>query len=437
MARDILRLPNLQELNKPQLNAYNLPLEGQHLIVGGPGTGKSVVALLRARRLAKDKKNYLFLVYNVLLEKSCYALGGTELRAITWKKWFKDNFKTWFGHVMPTKKNTDGDGYSEDWKSIENLEPLRGTDTSLYLVIDEGQDMPPEFYQTLIKIGFKNFYVVADQNQRITEHHSSVHDIRKALVLEVKEICELTSNFRNSLPIARLSQEFFTNDPASAPISLPKPRPGDIVPRIVRYGDNSEVDLTRIAKEILTLYDRNIDKLICIITPNDAIRNKFCEILHSIAQSQPSDFDHDTPNIQTYFSNQIITSIGEHEKLAEEKCSMCGAQMRLRRNSQDDSLFWGCRGYPACCHTKPYVNINFKDGGVAVINQQSIKGLEFDTVYIADIDLFYGNDTDGLKKKFYVMTSRPRDDLTLLRTGGSTPRVDEIIPGDETILKKG
>ena len=38
-----------------------------------------------------------------------------------------------------------------------------------FLVIDEGQDMPPQFYHALVALGFDRFFVVADQNQQITE----------------------------------------------------------------------------------------------------------------------------------------------------------------------------------------------------------------------------------------------------------------------------
>jgi superfamily I DNA and RNA helicase len=143
----------------------DLPLEGQHLIVGGPGTGKSVVALLRARRLAREKKDYLFLVYNVLLDKNSYGLGGEELKAVTWKRWFRKAFPAWFGRAMP--EDADGD---EDWDAIPAMEPLEDIDTSLYLVVDEGQDMPPQFYEVLIRIGFEQFYVAADQNQLLRKH---------------------------------------------------------------------------------------------------------------------------------------------------------------------------------------------------------------------------------------------------------------------------
>ena len=63
MASRAFRLPNIEELNKDQERVRLLPPEGCYLVVGGPGTGKSVVALLRARRLhrASGSRGYVFL----------------------------------------------------------------------------------------------------------------------------------------------------------------------------------------------------------------------------------------------------------------------------------------------------------------------------------------------------------------------------------------
>lgn len=428
MARSSFRLPDIQELSTQQRDALDLPLEGRHLIVGGPGTGKSVVALLRARALARENKNYLFLVYNVLLDKNCYAFGGAALRAVTWKKWFKDTFVEWFGCPMPV----DAAG-NEDWQAIEALEPLPDVDTSLYLVIDEGQDMPKQFYSTLIAIKFKNFYVVADQNQRITEHNSSREDIEVVLVLNTSDTLELTSNYRNSLPIARLAQEFFTNDPASPRVELPEARPGDIVPLMLHYGGNTGLDFSRIAEQILKAYDRNIDRLLCVITPSDAVRERICNSLREA--SRRVKLDHEAPEIQTYSSTNRLANKNILGMIAQDKCGRCGADMIGRRNNADGSAFWGCTKYPSCRHTKGYVQIDFRNGGIAVINQQSIKGLEFELVFIADIDLFFGT-KDELMKKFYVMVSRARDNVVLLRTGNVSRQVEDIMPKDETLLER-
>ena len=433
MARSSFKLPTTREINPQQQDALDLPLEGQHLIIGGPGTGKSVVALLRARRLANAKKDYLFLVYNVLLEKNCYGLGGGELQAVTWKRWFKNMFSKWFGRAMPTDA-----GGNEDWEAIAAMKPLEDIDALPYLVIDEGQDMPPQFYQTLVKVGFENFYVVADQNQRITDRHSSRREIEATLDIETENTLKLTANYRNSHPIARLAHVFCTDDPAVKPVELPKSKIKDKVPWMVRYDDNGERKFAHIAAQILRAYDRNTDKLICIITPNDNVRERVCKSL--ISTVLPRQLDHGMPAIQTYSATERTVDDSLLGKIAEEKCARCGAQMIIRQNRQDGGIFWGCTKYSSsdsgCTHTRDYVRIDFRNGGIAVINLQSIKGLEFDTVFIADIDAYWGKDKDELMKKFYVMVSRARDDIILLRTGAISQEVEEIMPNDKTILER-
>jgi len=54
MAKREYKLPNYGDLNKEQDKVLALPKDGQFLIVGGPGTGKSVVALLRASKSRDD-----------------------------------------------------------------------------------------------------------------------------------------------------------------------------------------------------------------------------------------------------------------------------------------------------------------------------------------------------------------------------------------------
>ena len=57
MTKRKFELPGIQDLNKEQEAVRALPTEGQHLIVGGPGTGKSVLALIRARRHYQDRED--------------------------------------------------------------------------------------------------------------------------------------------------------------------------------------------------------------------------------------------------------------------------------------------------------------------------------------------------------------------------------------------
>ncbi len=381
-------LPGIHDLNKDQDAALALPMEGQHLIVGGPGTGKSVVALLRARHLAQNGRTYQTLVYNRLLNHSNRYLFGSDQKfsAKTWDSWFRGICKCFFGDA-PTHEPEKKGGYRAiDWESIEkqiqSLDNIKD-ERSEFLVVDEGQDMPPAFYRALADLGFVNFYVAADQNQQIhPDKCSSRQDIENALAIDAGDTLELKTNYRNTRPIALLAQHFYPEDPASPRPDLPDEKPAAKMPELWTYDAENTVTLAAIANSILRLGDRNPRKLIGVITPDNKVRIKFNEAL---LQASPK-LDNDKPPIQTFVS-------GEQE-------------------------------LP-----------NFDQGGLMVINAQSCKGLEFDIAILADIDQHQPKyNPHALKARFYVMVARAREQVILLRTGNICPVVNELLPTDPTIL---
>ena len=90
----IFELPDITAYSDEQLEVEYLPLKGKYLVIGGPGTGKSVLALSRARLLAKKqvrdaKLDYKFVVYNVMLEHSSRQLYPEVKEASKrWMSWF-------------------------------------------------------------------------------------------------------------------------------------------------------------------------------------------------------------------------------------------------------------------------------------------------------------------------------------------------------------
>ena len=383
-------LPGIQDLNKDQDEALARPLTGQHLIIGGPGTGKSVVALLRARRLAENNKNYRVLVYNHLLDRSnCHLFGRKEtLNAKTWTSWFHQIYRHIVHGDVPTKPE---DSYAINWTATEqqvhSLESIKNQ-SDKFLVIDEGQDMPPGFYQTLIQLGFENFYVAADQNQQIhPDKCSSRQAIENSLAIDPGETLALKTNYRNTRPVALLARHFYPADPASPRPDLPDPIPTAATPELWTYGTENTAALADIADKILQLSDRDPRRLIGIITPNNPVREKF---LNALNNANPK-LDNDKPPIQTYAAGVA--------------------------GQQDDLP-------------------NFGQGGIMIINAQSCKGLEFDTVILADIDQHRPKDDYTLKARFYVMVARAREQVILLRSGAVCPVVDGLLPTDPSILAR-
>lgn len=387
MAKREFNLPGIQDLSKEQEDARALPKQGQHLIIGGPGTGKSVLALLRSRRHQQDKDDYIFLVYNKLLNQASRQLFGMELCSQQWQSWFASIFKAVSGEAVP-KLPPNENGWQEiDWvRTSEIIAALPHPEDAKhpFLIIDEGQDMPPEFYQALANLGFANFYVVADQNQQIVSGQNSTRqDIQNSLDIAPNDVIELQDNYRNSHPIARLAREFYTGDPASPPPALPN-RPSAIRPIHYAY---EQSDFQNLIERILKNSDTAPEKLIGLIAPNNKTRERYFDAL--IKARVTIKFDNAPPAVQTY----------------------------LAGSSPD---------------------IPFNEGGIMVINAQSCKGLEFDTVFLADINQHFCNtqNQDQTKRLFYVMVARAKERVIMLKEAGKHCPVDAILPQDTEILER-
>jgi len=378
------RLPRIDELRKRQEDARALPMVGRHLVIGGPGTGKSVVALLRARRCAEMRTPYVFLVYNRLLHRASGQLMP-RLRMSTWEHWFPRAFQEVTRKECPKREAAPGKSYQPiDWDGVNQLlETHDPTPNPQIVIIDEGQDMPPVFYRALIRLGFENFFVVADQNQQIIDgKNSSRADIEDELSIDSENVVELLENFRNSHPTARLAREFYTGDPATPAPELPPVARLSKVPLLYEYDDSRFAVLIR---KILKFSDLNPNQLIGIIAPNNEVREAYVKALGTIEVP----LDYPRPVIQTYVSGSDA-------------------------------------------------NLRFDEGGIMVINQQSCKGLEFDFVFIADINRFLYNvsDPDDAKRRFYVMIARAKGRVVLLKQSGRHCPINPIIPTNSNILER-
>ena len=384
MAKRKFELPGIRDLSKEQEAARALPKEGQHLVVGGPGTGKSVLALIRAGRHHRERDDFLFLVFNHLLNRASDQLFGSGLVSRTWDSWFRGIFRELAGQTVPVREPNDG-GYKEiDWASVEKIVhamPDDETPRPPFLVIDEGQDMPREFYNALVGLGFNRFFVVADQNQQITDANSSRKDIQDCLGIETDEVIELRQNYRNHYQVARLANTFYTGDPASPPPDLPAPASG-AVPVLYSY---EQEKLDAVARRILRLADRDPRQLIGVIAPNNGVRERYLEVLRSVEVR----LDNPRPAIETY-------------------------------------------------HRENRAEVAFDEGGILVINAQACKGLEFDTAVLADIDEHFvrRSDRDIARRVFYVMVARARERVFMFRKHNGRNDIERIMPPDHNVLRR-
>jgi hypothetical protein len=401
MAQRLFELPGIQDLSKEQEAARALPKRGQHLVIGGPGTGKSVLALLRARRHATAGEPHVFLVFNKLLHEASRHLGGKNISCHQWMTWFFKLFREITKGAVPRLSEAPGSSWRDiDWENVIHILEQQ-PEASLssrpeYLIIDEGQDMPPEFYHVLASLGFENFFVVADQNQQIVSgKNSSRRDIELGLAIASDQVIELNKNYRNTAAVARLAGAFYTGDIAS-PFVVPPVVTTPLVTPHLETGKKANVPVLFTYKKnqfelmierILKMADRDPSKLIGVIAPDNQVRDLFFQALE--CETQKIKLDNGNPRIRTYHR--------AHQK-----------------------------------------RVNFHEGGIMVINAQACKGLEFDHVFMADIDAYYcqPQSQDALKRLFYVMVARARDNVTLLRSADNFCPANCILPEDSNILKQ-
>ncbi|WP_062529114.1 3'-5' exonuclease [Demequina rhizosphaerae] len=347
--------------------ATALPLDGNHLVSGPPGTGKSVVALYRAQTLWFDDRTPTVLMFNRLLKQ--YTDGaagelGAEVTISTFHAWFHAFWQRHY-RTSPPRPAGSSDSWEYDWQAIwskvVSSPPPQGELPDL--IVDEGQDLPPDFFK-LAKWIARNITVFADENQKLTENQSTLEEIARAIVAESRT--NLTRNYRNTAEIARVAAHFYCGGPTGMP--APPTRSG-IVPTATAFGRLNDL------VEHLAGYARvHADKSIGVFCASKADQIRLVNRLNA----------RDLPvTVEAYVSGDLR-----------------------------------------------YAGIDFDKPGIKIINLRSVKGLEFDTVFIPLLETLSGDPTSAsLRMLMYVATSRARDELHLSWCGGGeAPAIIAGIP---------
>ncbi|WP_162889462.1 AAA family ATPase [Vibrio ezurae] len=384
MSKRINELPQLHNLTKQQQRVLRLPLEGQHLVVGAPGTGKSVVALHRMKKYEGKGRIPKVLTFNHVLASHTSQLSDCDLTtAMSWLyKTQYDLTAQYMPQRPPSPSEKKKREVNPDYDQLKNIfSAYYGKVPIQDLIVDEGQDLPSGYYESLMELGFENFFIVGDQNQQITEDNSSRRDLEEVLGLSSDSVIELEENFRNTGPIARLCQHFYT-DRASPLPKLPE-RPSLLKPTLLNYST-----VNACAETILRAADRDSGKLIGVIVASETKREDYFKKFSQIDIPR----DNEKPIISTYSSNQ----------------------------------------------KQGNVNIDFSSGGIVVLCDKSVKGIEFDAVYvILDGLQIIGGDEDAMRKRLYVMTSRAKDELFLMQSAlYPNKSVEALLPTDSNILER-
>lgn len=441
-----MRMPNARQISEEQQDIFeDAPIRGNILVSGPPGTGKTVIAFLRAQALSNKEIPAVVLMYNRVLRrytenvangidgnvasktlhswlpewwKKHEILKNTENDQVqndkqlkvylnnpfsdnnevkksggrfdaAERKWFiskqqlqnnPEKFNKWLANFSPPEIEK----WQFDWETMLDqyveLEEEKQIDWG-HLIIDEAQDFPPKMFKFLRAAGrcLQNggMTILADENQRLCEgQNASLEDIRDCLKIKSAQEFKLTQNFRNTRPIALVARHFYVGLPTGVP-ELPE-----------KNGSKPKLIAT-------TTQEKQLEYI-----------QNFLQMRGAQEVAVVVDNDQDS----AFYLNKLKTALPnytvQHYSSKDHKIS--------------ESLTFD------------------KQGVITVLNRRSCKGLEFDTVFIPDLQNFSFSDMEltTFRMNMYVLCSRARSELVLIyRENPLQPtRILELFPSQESDL---
>lgn len=363
----MLELPDFDALSEEHDDILALPLDASSLITGPPGTGKTVMAIYRASILHRSGRKPQLLMYGRLL--SSYTSAAIEKLHIDGAV---STYHRWFSQFWRRcygGKPPESRPWVFDWSACLDkiITDLPAASERRHFLIDEGQDMPPGFY-LLLKCISESLTVFADENQRITDQQSTLAEIRAAT--GIHDVLKLSRNYRNTRPIAEFAASFYTGLPSGIPELPPKSARGE--------------------RPFLIAHEK----------------------LH-----QAIEF------IRNYENNHRDHSIGI---LLERKQQVTQFYNRLQAKTRNPvQVYLSQDGSDA----RRYPQIDFAGPGIKLLTYRSAKGLEFDTVFLPELQETTGDpQADDVRMRFYVMSSRAKKVLGLMYTGDGVPSLVQALP---------
>ena len=323
-----------------------VPLDQPLFVAGPPGCGKTSLAVWRADALSELYGKIPVITYNRMLRRSLQLVADENeiaISASTMQRFVWQDYSTRI-HERPPMDALDP--YTYQWEVMMERLAGGGPDREA-LVVDEGQDLPGDFFIYASRFVASNLSVFADEEQAIGENRSTLVQIKRAAALPDPVI--LTENHRNTPEIARLAEHFHRGRLPAA--SVVRAGSGEL-PQLVR-SPNVNSTASRIVNEF-----RNRAASIGVIVD----QNSTGQAIWSLLQSRLSQTRVDM------YSNQA-------------------------RNEQ---------------------SIDIRKAGVTVVNKDSVKGQEFDTVFLLELDRFIPCVSDADFRAMYMMCTRARDNLFLV-----------------------
>jgi superfamily I DNA/RNA helicase len=229
-----MRLPSFNELYDEQRNVFLRNPDDSILVVGPPGSGKTSTALWKASILAGPAYNrrVVLVTKNRLLAALATQIsqdqGGQPVESVTMATFLAQAYWGRFGQYVP-----QWSPFNYIWEQIIEAYGAAGVQPEIdHLLIDEGQNLPVQFFVWARRFMARAVSVFADEDQTTDGGGCQVAQLRDA---GFTEVLPLTINHRNTQEIANLVEHFHVNR-TLPPLPARRGRSGE-APRLVSLAD--------------------------------------------------------------------------------------------------------------------------------------------------------------------------------------------------------
>lgn len=391
------KLPSFNDLNQTQkILIQLLPKADKLAVIGGPGTGKTIVGVEGAIQMMNAGKKCLFLSYSRTLKYFIENIASDN--NLDMSKIEIDTFHHWFWYFMLDEFKMDKAQISiyQEQDYVWNVERLNNFFNTCgksaeqlikydCLFIDEAQDIQDGMMKILKRIT-RNVFVTYDDSQKVGFEDKNID------VLEFDH-----SNILNDLGIGDRFYDLIDN-----------------------YRNTKEIE--SVAKDFLSSYDENEMSLVKSTAKRTGPTPKMIRSL-----------DGNLSRVAAYIAN--------HSDKSKSVGVLFGNDDVTRGRFVFDELFAVLkRNLGDRLHYKygktDINNRNALSNGVFLMTMKSSKGLEFDEVYII-ADNFSIEKIVG-RNSLYVSITRAREsaNIVMLPTNSNNKALNEVLESKSYMFKE-
>lgn len=344
-----MRLPRWSEIVGVPLEVLETRLDQSLFVAGPPGSGKTALAIQRARMLVDSGQRVLMITFNRMLRRAIALLEDTgDIEVGTMHSYVGRDFTRRTDALIPTPP-----GRSYDWQWAQAMAMLEGHPKAGprhdHLIVDEAQDLPVGLFTYARRHLAPQLSVFADENQAVTPRCSTLVQIKRAASLPDPLV--LQDNHRNTPEIMAVAEHFH----AGALPALRRRRGSADLPQLIQHGSLQQ------SCEMIARWFATTRASIGVVVDQNSTGQALRDMLEPRVQGR----------VDIYTSNQ----------------------------SNEES-------------------IHIFEPGITILNYRSVKGQEFHTLFVLELERFMPCASAHDRRIMYMICSRPREYLFMVSVSG-------------------